>query len=82
MTAPEKDDAFATFTVVLEDVRSQLEVLGEGQRGLRETMVAGFAAVDLRFDAIDVRFDRLDARFDALDARFDRMDARFDRMDA
>jgi hypothetical protein len=78
----EGDDAVARFTVVLEDIRSQNKVVSESVLGLRETMEAGFAAVDRRFEAVDRRFDAMDARFEAVDRRFDAMDARFERVDA
>jgi hypothetical protein len=44
------------------------------QTGLRETMEAGFVAVDRRFDAIDRRFEAVDRRFDAMDGRLDRVE--------
>ena len=51
-------------------------------RARRADMVAGFAAVDGRFDRfeerVNRRFDRVDERFDRVDERFDRVDERFD----
>ena len=48
------------FTVVLEEIRSQNKVFGEGQQLLREQMQAGFEEVRLRFEQVDRRFDRLE----------------------
>ncbi len=44
-------------------------------RACRADMVAGFAAVDGRFDRFEERVNR---RFDRVDERFDRVDERFD----
>jgi hypothetical protein len=47
------------FTVVVEDLRSQFKVFGEGLR-VNENMAAGFERVDRSFERVDRRFERVD----------------------
>ena len=61
-----KDES--SFTVVLEDLRSQFKVFAEALQGLEEKVDRGFAAVDARFAAVDARFGQIDARFERNEA--------------
>jgi hypothetical protein len=76
------------FVVVLEEIRAQNKVFGEGQQllheqqqmlrqeqqMLRQEMLAGFAEVHRRFQEVDRRFQEVDRRFEAVDGRFDRVE--------
>src|SRR5262249_43904913 len=55
------------FMVLVEDMRSQFKVFGEGLHGLRENMERRFDEVDKRFEAVDKRFDAVDRRFERLE---------------
>ncbi len=55
------------FVVVLEEIRAQNKVFGEGQQLLREQMLAGFAEVNQRFEQVDWRFEQVDRRFERIE---------------
>jgi type I site-specific restriction endonuclease len=69
------------FVVVLEEIRAQNKVFGEGQQllheqqqtlrqeqqMLRQEMSAGFAEVHRRFQEVDLRFEAVDRRFDRVE---------------
>lgn len=61
--------------VLLEDIRSQMRIFGEGIQMLDEKFSSRFQEMDARFDRMDARFDRMDVRFNKMDARFDRMES-------
>ncbi len=54
--------------MVLEDIRSQFQVLGEALHGLREHMDRRFERVDERLDQVDRRLDQVDRRLDQVDS--------------
>ena len=61
ITAPKTTSSEArAFAVVLEEIRAQNKVFGEGQQLLREQMSAGFAEVNHRFEQVDRRFERVE----------------------
>ena len=61
ITAPKTTSSEArAFAVVLEEIRAQNKVFGEGQQLLREQMPAGFAEVNHRFEQVDRRFERVE----------------------
>jgi chromosome segregation ATPase len=62
------------FVVVLEEIRAQNKVFGEGQQLLREQMSAGFEEVNRRFEQVDLRFEQVDLRFEQVDRRFERVE--------
>ncbi|MBI5493596.1 MAG: hypothetical protein HY904_01135 [Deltaproteobacteria bacterium] len=57
---PSSTDA-GQLAIILEDMRDQFRIFGEGLLGLRERM-------DARFDAVDARFDRMERRIAAVEA--------------
>jgi hypothetical protein len=50
----------ALFLVVLEDLRSKLNVFGEALQGFREDVDRRFEQVDRKFDQVDRRFGQLE----------------------
>ena len=66
------------FTVVLEEIRAQNKVFGEGLQLLRQQMDAGFGQVDARFDRVDGRLDRVEGRLDGVEGRLDGVEGRLD----
>jgi methyl-accepting chemotaxis protein len=55
------------FAVVLEEIRAQNKVFGEGQQLLREQMAAGFEEVNRRFEQVDDRFQQVDRHFEHIE---------------
>lgn len=53
-------DAAHQFTIVVEEIRAQGEVFGEGLQLLREQVQVGFAEVAHRFEQIDRRLGRVE----------------------
>ncbi len=53
-------DAAHPFTVVLEEIRAQGKVFGEGHQLLREQMQAGFEEVNRRFEQVEGRLERVE----------------------
>ena len=51
------------FEILLENIHSQVMLLGEGQQMLGQQMDRRFAQVDQRFSEVDQRFDEVDRRF-------------------
>ncbi len=62
------------FVVVLEEIRAQNKVFGEGQQLLHEQMSAGFEEVNHRFEQVNHRFEEVNCRFEQVDRRFDRVE--------
>lgn len=60
----DKNDTRDQFTVVLEDLRSQFKVFGEGLLGLNEKVYKGFKRMDDKFDEVDIRFIEVNTRLD------------------
>ena len=65
------------FTVVLEDVRSQFKVFGEGLQGLDEKVTR----LDEKVTRIDERVTRLDENVTRIDERVTRLDENVTRID-
>lgn len=65
------------YTVVLEDLRSNFKVFGEGLSLLNNKV----DKMDGRLDGIDGRLDGMDGRLDGIDDRLDGIDGRLDGMD-
>ena len=61
----------ATIGVLGAMMTMMLTVMIYLDRARRADMVAGFAAIDRRFDRVDERFVRVDERFGRMDERFD-----------
>jgi chromosome segregation ATPase len=61
--------------VILEDLRSQFRVFGEGLQMLNEKV----DRVDNKVDIIDKRVDTLDYKVNALDKKVDALDKRLER---
>ncbi len=74
-------DAAHQFTIVVEEIRAQGKVFGEGLELLREQMQAGFAEVDRRFEQVDRRFEQIDGRFEQIDGRLEQIDGRLGRVE-
>ena len=53
--------------VLLEDIRSQIRIFGEGLQMLDEKFSSKFQEMDVRFDRMDVRFDRMESRFNSFE---------------
>lgn len=65
---PHQSSERAQFTVVLEDIRSQFKVFGEGLAGLREH-------TDHRFDRIEERLLRIEERLARVEERLLKLEA-------
>jgi predicted nuclease with TOPRIM domain len=70
VTKKDKDDIAHVFSLVVEDLRSDIRQVAEGVGFLNE-----------RFDSLEGRFDRLEVRFDKLEVRFDELEVKVDRLD-
>lgn len=64
---PSTTDA-GPLALILEDMRDQFRVFGEGLTALSEKMDAGFAGLNQRMDSLEGRMDRLEHRQLALEA--------------
>ena len=53
--------------VLLEDIRSQMRIFGEGLQMLDEKFSGKFQEMDARFDRMDTRFDRMESRFNSFE---------------
>lgn len=63
--------------VLLEDLKAQFQVFGEGL----QTVIQKTDRLEQRFDGLEKRFDGLEQRFDGLEQRFDGLERRFGRLE-
>jgi chromosome segregation ATPase len=84
ITTPKTTSSEArAFAVVLEEIRAQNKVFGEGQQLLREQMSAGFEEVNRRFERVEhditeIRQDISEIRQDITEVRQDVTEIRQD----
>ncbi len=65
---PSTTDA-GPLALILEDMRDQFRVFGEGLTALSEKMDAGFAGLNQRMDSLERRMGVLESRMDRLEHR-------------
>ena len=49
---------------------------------LERQLMAGFAAIDHRFEMMNLRFEQVDSRFEQIEARFEQIDSHFKQVDS
>ncbi|MDW7650379.1 MAG: hypothetical protein SCK29_00965 [Bacillota bacterium] len=65
----------AKVAVILEDLRSQFRVFGEGLQLLNEKV----GRVDKKVDGLETKVDSLEIKVDVLDKKVDALDKRLER---
>jgi septal ring factor EnvC (AmiA/AmiB activator) len=74
--------------MMLESMQGGIEIIAEGQQGLKEDLNEfkietrnNFKRVDQRFDKINQHLKKHDKKFEQIDKRFKQIDKRFEQVD-
>ncbi len=76
----EKETLMHYNAVLLEDLKSKMELIIEWMQAIELRFNVTFEAIDKRFDAIDARFLTLEAAVRGLKGDIMILDAKFDRL--